>query len=294
MSRTILCPVDFSAASRGAVRYALAAAEYASASVTLLLVHDRTLAEAAELKMGAGWLAARGERELKRFLTEATSDRPGAIEVRLIVDSGKPASRILQHAEREDTLLIVMGSRGNSSVRKLFFGATTERVLREATCPILVIPAGDAGPSNQEEFKRHVHHLLVPVDLTGAPSRHVEVAGKIAEILDASMIVAHVVEPVWFARAVQAQFTGIDTERRHRAETAIETLVSTLPASVKAETLTAFGDPAEELAKIATDRHVGLIVMGLHASAGGPRMGSVTYRVLCLAQTLVLAVPPSR
>jgi nucleotide-binding universal stress UspA family protein len=58
--------------------------------------------------------------------------------------------------------------------------------------------------------------------------------------------------------------------------------------------LTAFGDPAEEIAKIAADRKVGLIVMGLHASPrSGPRMGSVTYRVLCLAPTLVLALPPT-
>jgi hypothetical protein len=33
--------------------------------------------------------------------------------------------------------------------------------------------------------------------------------------------------------------------------------------------------------------------MGLHSSAVlGPRMGSVTYRVLCLAHRLVLALPP--
>ena len=41
------------------------------------------------------------------------------------------------------------------------------------------------------------------------------------------------------------------------------------------------------------DRQVGLIVVGLHASPlFGPRMGSVTYRLLCLTKTLVLAVPP--
>ena len=41
------------------------------------------------------------------------------------------------------------------------------------------------------------------------------------------------------------------------------------------------------------DRGVGLVVMGLHSSPLlGPRMGSVTYRVLCLAHRLVLALPP--
>jgi hypothetical protein len=37
-----------------------------------------------------------------------------------------------------------------------------------------------------------------------------------------------------------------------------------------------------------------LIVMGLHGSPiSGPRMGSVTYRVLCLAHPLLLAIPPA-
>lgn len=52
--------------------------------------------------------------------------------------------------------------------------------------------------------------------------------------------------------------------------------------------LIAYGDPAEEIAKIARDWKAGLIVMGLHGSPIlGPRMGSVTYRVLCLAPMLV-------
>jgi hypothetical protein len=34
--------------------------------------------------------------------------------------------------------------------------------------------------------------------------------------------------------------------------------------------------------------------MGLHGSPMlGPRMGSVTYRLLCMSPTLVLAVPPN-
>ena len=54
-------------------------------------------------------------------------------------------------------------------------------------------------------------------------------------------------------------------------------------------------DPAEELAKVARDRQAGLVVMGLHGSPLlGPRMGSVTYRMLCLAPTLVLALPPKQ
>jgi hypothetical protein len=69
--------------------------------------------------------------------------------------------------------------------------------------------------------------------------------------------------------------------------------VKDMPPTVKPETLLACGDAAEEIAKVASNRDAGLIVMGLHSSPLlGPRMGSVTYRVLCLGQRLVLAIPP--
>ena len=45
---------------------------------------------------------------------------------------------------------------------------------------------------------------------------------------------------------------------------------------------------------VARDRHAGLLVVGLHASPLlGSRMGSVTYRLLCLTHALVLAMPPA-
>jgi nucleotide-binding universal stress UspA family protein len=87
----------------------------------------------------------------------------------------------------------------------------------------------------------------------------------------------------------------VDSERRDRAERALEAQVRALSTPVKAEGLVVFGEPSEEIAKVAHDRDAGLIVIGLHASAiAGPRMGSVTYRVLCLAHVLVLALPPPR
>ena len=53
--------------------------------------------------------------------------------------------------------------------------------------------------------------------------------------------------------------------------------------------------PAEEIAKVVRNRQAGLVVMGLHGTPPlGPRMGSVTYRMLCLTPTLVLALPPKR
>jgi nucleotide-binding universal stress UspA family protein len=106
-------------------------------------------------------------------------------------------------------------------------------------------------------------------------------------------VLVHVVEPIRAAPTAQARVSRVDAERRHRADAELEKAVSELPPGVRAEGLVAYGEPAEEIAKVAADRDVGLIVMGLHSSPLlGVRMGSVTYRVLCLAQRLVLGVPP--
>jgi nucleotide-binding universal stress UspA family protein len=166
--------------------------------------------------------------------------------------------------------------------------------LRETEFPVLVTPAHDPGPSDLEELRRSAHHVLVPVDFMGATSQHLNVARTIADELGTTVLLTHVVEPLWFATAVQPRLPNTDNERRHRAELFLMDAAGPGHADHKIELLTAFGDPAEEIAKIAADRKVGLIVMGLHASPrSGPRMGSVTYRVLCLAPTLVLALPPT-
>ena len=68
MSRpSILCPIDFSSASRGALRYAIAIADRFGARLTLLAVNDPILTEAAELRMGAAWLASKGEPRAERI-----------------------------------------------------------------------------------------------------------------------------------------------------------------------------------------------------------------------------------
>ena len=39
--------------------------------------------------------------------------------------------------------LVVMGTQGSGGAKRLVFGSTTERVLRESPVPVLAVPAGD-------------------------------------------------------------------------------------------------------------------------------------------------------
>jgi universal stress protein A len=286
----ILCPVDFSIASRGALRHAGVLAHHFGAALTVLTVSDPILSEAAELEGNGPWLDGRLREDLQRFAADVLQDLD--VTPHLDVATGKGATEILKRARTDAVDLIVMSSRGNSGVRKFFFGATAERVLRETTVPVLVTPAGDSGPRDVEDLRQRLRSVLAPLDFSGTTSPRVEVAREIADAARVKLLLAHVIEPLWFPTAARPRLSISDIEQRNRAEAFLADAAGTTPDR-KVELLTAYGDPAEEIAKITSDRNVGLVVIALHASPkSGPRMGSVTYRVLCLAHTLVLALPP--
>jgi universal stress protein E len=291
---SVLCPVDFSENARGALRYGAAIASHLGARLTLLAVNDPLLVEATQLAAGSDHLVENTVREVDAFCRETFDGKLQAVgDVRLEVAAGKPAAEILRISRERRSDLIVIGSHGSTGFRKLFFGSTTERVLRETTVPVLVTPAEDTGPRRAEDARAAVRRVLAPVDLTAATAHQVAIAQKVAEHLQLPLLLVHVIEPVRSMVAAQPRLPKIDAERRDRAEHELEAAIASVPPVVKAEALIAYGEPSEEIAKVASERDAGLIVMGLHSSPLlGPRMGSVTYRVLCLAHRLVLAIPP--
>ena len=206
---------------------------------------------------------------------------------------GKPPIEILRVARERSCDLIVMSSHGFTGVRKLFFGSTTERVLRETTVPVLVTPPVDPGPVHVESARALLRQIVVPVDSSPASLYQTRVASGLADALSLPLVLVHVIEPVRSRMLARLNLAGLDFSRRGTAEEELDELVATIPQSLRPEALVAFGDPAEETSKVVHDRQAGLVVIGLHGSPFlGPRIGSVTYRILCLSPTLLLALPP--
>ena len=290
---TVLCPVDFSDGSRAALRCAVLVAEHFGSRLIVLAVEDPLLTEAVDLGTGVVWDAEETRRELAHFARRAIGETPlKTADVHYEVAVGKPAREILHLAHERGCDLIVMSTHGLTGMRKLFFGSTTERVLRETTIPVLATPPAFDVPRDFEELQRVVRRILVPVDMTSASAHTVTIGREIAETLKVPLLLTHVVEPIRSPLAARLHLASVDNERRTRAEDALNALLKPMPPDLHAEALVVYGDPAEEIAKLARDRQAGLIVINLHGSPMlGPRMGSVTYRVLCLASALVLALP---
>jgi len=291
---SVVCPVDFSEGSRSALGYAAAIADHFGARLTVLTVDDPLLVEAAKTAGCIPLFTVETERELRRFCEEAVpglSRKPKTVEYRLTV--GKPATQILREAIAAHADLIVISSHGRTGMRKAFFGSTTERVLRETTVPILVTPAGRMPANSLSEIAQSIKRVVAPVDLSDASARQVAVSARIAQALSVPLIVTHAMEPIYVPFSVRVAIPGVEASRRARVEEELARITSSLSTEIAAESIVLTGDASEEIVKLADARNANLIVMGLHSSGAlGPRMGSVTYRVLCLTRALVFAIPP--
>jgi nucleotide-binding universal stress UspA family protein len=71
-------------------------------------------------------------------------DIAGRVEVER-GDLGDPSDTVVQVAQRRDARLVVLGLRARSPVGKLVFGSTAQRILLDATCPVLAVKPTVAG-----------------------------------------------------------------------------------------------------------------------------------------------------
>lgn len=54
-------------------------------------------------------------------------------------DLGDPSDNVVQVAQRRDARLVILGLRARTPVGKLVFGSTAQRILLDATCPVLAV-----------------------------------------------------------------------------------------------------------------------------------------------------------
>lgn len=141
--KTILCAIDFSPSSLGALNFALSLGQEASGKVTLLHVNE-SFADEAEPRVHAHFNVPefRGhlEREARERLRALVPEEARAwCDVDEVVSGSKAYQGILRVAAAVTPDLIVMGAQGRGGFDLALFGSTTEHVLRQAACPVLTV-----------------------------------------------------------------------------------------------------------------------------------------------------------
>jgi nucleotide-binding universal stress UspA family protein len=294
--QSIVCPVDFSEHSVQALRLAVGIAGRDQARLTVLTVNDPFLVEAAAAaQYGPEYLGDEATKELRglfqSLIPHATSWAPAP---HIVVHTGKAEVEILECAAVEKADLIVMGTHGLSGYRKMFFGSVTERVLRRAAVPVLIVPLTDRRVVvfSDEGPLFHIPGVLVAVDLGPGSDRLIRAAAEVARGFGTSLIIVHVVAEVRPHGGLHAALKAHELVRLKEARDRLRQLASANRGGIGAETLVAYGYAADEIARVAIERNVGAIMIGLTGEgASGSRPGSVAYRVLTMAPAPVLALP---
>ena len=292
--RSILCGVDFSDASRRALRLAAALAGRYASALAVATVDDPLLAQAAAMERGEASATDDTLRELEEFVRQTLPEPHPWLRAQLLARVGRPDEALLELAVALPADLIVVGTHGMRGIEKVFFGSTTERLLRSTRLPVLAAP-----PRGEERFgliPRPVFDLgaiVAPIDLEEGSLDDARVAAAMAAEFNVPLVLMHVIETGWVPMPWRKPVGEVVRHVAEGAHRRLEELAAQVGKQIATEVRVETGSVAEEIARVTVERRAGLIVMGLRSKRGlhGAGPGTVTYRVLCLAPAPILALP---
>ena len=149
----ILCPVDFSATSGHAFVYAAAIAQQFGAE--LILVH--VIEEVPLFTAYGGQPVVDTSAEMEKFaraeMARLAASATTTAKIRTEIVHGKSHTAILKFATASQADLIVIGKHGRSQLDYFLFGSVTERVIRRAACPVMVVQSPDIIKETQRAAK---------------------------------------------------------------------------------------------------------------------------------------------
>ena len=141
--RRILFCTDFSDNARFAFDFAIDAA-IRNVGCTLTLLHVIPEPDAQFWKgyiYEVGDMDAKARADIDRAIDADYRPRvPAGVTFEVEMRIGDAARMILDFAEQDGTGLIVVGRQGRGAITQWLLGNVTGKVVRKATCPVLVVP----------------------------------------------------------------------------------------------------------------------------------------------------------
>jgi nucleotide-binding universal stress UspA family protein len=103
---------------------------------------DDMASSVSDAGMTIGSFVKQREEALRRRLHETVATAPDFCSVESLMTHGKPWREVLRIAAERQSDLIVMGVQGRGAADLVFFGSTTQHVVRDASCPVLTLRRG--------------------------------------------------------------------------------------------------------------------------------------------------------
>lgn len=267
--RHILCPIDFSSLTQGALTTASAMARTRHAELRALHV----MPSEGVIATPVGFGSLERQALMSRLRTSLAAAAPSYDRVGGAVRQGDPGAQILRYARTMPADVIVMGAPGADRPERPM-GPVTSVVVARSECPVLTVPTHHAPWSNESGlFAR----MVCAVDL--APS---------------SLNVIHQALSLAWETAGHVTFVCVLREGVSRGSAAARNrLLDAIPSEAsrwcEIDVLVLRGTPGRDIVRIAEQQKADLVVIGAPR-----RWTSATHAVLSRSLCPVLVTHDAR
>tara|TARA_Y100001954_G_scaffold76213_1_gene83655 strand:- start:775 stop:1599 length:825 start_codon:yes stop_codon:yes gene_type:complete len=180
---SLIVPIDFSEIAKNALLYAIEFARQTKAKVVVLHVAKKNIfsgllsnsneisSEQAEVKI----------LDLKRVLEPKIQ----GVQVNFMIKEGGFSQVLEDIVEDEEAEMIIMGTRGESKVRRVIWGSNTLDVIDKVDCPLLVVP---------ENFSfKSINRIIYATDFKFLEKFTLNTLKKIALAFDSEVLITNVI-----------------------------------------------------------------------------------------------------
>jgi nucleotide-binding universal stress UspA family protein len=301
--RTILVATDLSAASMQALDCAISIADRFQADLHLVYAHEdgdeiSPTISALPYDLATMRTAPSGE-EGRGPASRASLIRPENCHV----VSGHAYKKVCAFSQELAADLIVLATRGQTSMARILLGSTAERIVQFAPCPVLITRqrnepggTGNAGETSLQ-FKFTPRRILVPVDFSQCSLAGLKYAALFAKTCGARLILFHALfppNPMVIDRISVNRSGGPDETRHMNAQLEMEALMQLeflcgVPCATQIRTGYAIQEICAEIKRADVD----LLITSTQGQTGIKHalLGSVAEHVVRYADCPVLVVP---
>lgn len=309
MFRSILVPLDGSAAAEQALPMALSLARRFAAALTIIHVHVPTWGVYGEGGVYDA-LVDREVREGMRAYLNGIIQRISTgtdISVNSTVSEGLVPGAIQRHAEDSNVDLVVMTTHGRGPMTRFWIGSVSDALARQLSIPILFVrPQEVEVDLTQEPVLRR---MLISLDGSQIAEQVLEPATAIATAVQADVLLLRVIQQ-WIPESyapdtgrvsgirpdLLKQLQEAERQERSRAEKYLEQLSERLRASSLGvqSRIAAHVQASTAILNEASTQSIDLIALSTHGRGGLKRLllGSVADKVLRGATIPVLVYRP--
>jgi nucleotide-binding universal stress UspA family protein len=218
------------------------------------------------------------------------------IKAEPVILYGTADEKILDFTTEKEIDLIIMATHGRSGITRWWMGSVAEKVISEATAPVLLVRSKRRRTASTADKLEPIHKILAPLDGSDIGEVALPYAEAIATTSRATVNLIQIISP---PGTVEANLLGGPDWRkfinamRDAGESYLKSIAERLSGKdikVTYEVLT--GDPADKIVEYATAKGANLIAMSTHGRTGLSRwvLGSVADKVLHGARIPILLV----